>query len=206
MANAAFPVSHVSAGVGTVAPPASFATTVTVCVDPPTVSAIGFGVNVNVFWTRPQVYYDSAAWRGTWEFDGGALMTQASHYIDLLDWLIGSGSLDGKPAAWLSVAAPGQDDGARAALETVLAHCGARLVRPACIRVPLTPEAIDAQGTINDMQLHTALLDVLHGLARSTVLAAPSDQPSWQAYSSVFPVVMRQRPQRPHNPWHHQGS
>lgn len=47
-------------------------------------------VNVNVFWTRPQSYYDQAAWRGTWELDGGALMNQASHYIDLLHWLIGS--------------------------------------------------------------------------------------------------------------------
>jgi UDP-N-acetyl-2-amino-2-deoxyglucuronate dehydrogenase len=46
-------------------------------------------VNVNVFWTRPQSYYDSAAWRGTWEFDGGAFMNQASHYVDLLDWLGG---------------------------------------------------------------------------------------------------------------------
>ncbi|MGY8813381.1 MAG: Gfo/Idh/MocA family protein [Gammaproteobacteria bacterium] len=46
-------------------------------------------VNVNVFWTRPQEYYDQATWRGTWEFDGGAFMNQASHYIDLLDWLIG---------------------------------------------------------------------------------------------------------------------
>ncbi|MEN9893581.1 MAG: hypothetical protein RLY78_3876 [Pseudomonadota bacterium] len=46
-------------------------------------------VTVNVFWSRPQAYYDSAEWRGTWEFDGGAFMNQASHYIDLLDWLIG---------------------------------------------------------------------------------------------------------------------
>ena len=46
-------------------------------------------VNVNVFWTRPQTYYDSADWRGTWEFDGGAFMNQASHYVDLLDWLVG---------------------------------------------------------------------------------------------------------------------
>lgn len=46
-------------------------------------------VNLNVFWTRPQAYYDSAEWRGTWEFDGGAFMNQASHYVDLLDWLIG---------------------------------------------------------------------------------------------------------------------
>lgn len=46
-------------------------------------------VHLNVFWTRPQSYYDQAKWRGTWEFDGGAFMNQASHYIDLLDWLIG---------------------------------------------------------------------------------------------------------------------
>jgi UDP-N-acetyl-2-amino-2-deoxyglucuronate dehydrogenase len=46
-------------------------------------------VNLNVFWSRPQSYYDGAKWRGTWEFDGGALMNQASHYVDLVDWLIG---------------------------------------------------------------------------------------------------------------------
>jgi len=46
-------------------------------------------VNVNVMWTRPQSYYDESPWRGTWEFDGGAFMNQASHYVDLLDWLVG---------------------------------------------------------------------------------------------------------------------
>lgn len=46
-------------------------------------------VHLNVFWTRPQDYYDQAEWRGTWEFDGGAFMNQASHYVDLLEWLIG---------------------------------------------------------------------------------------------------------------------
>lgn len=46
-------------------------------------------VNSNVFWTRPQSYYAQDRWRGTWEFDGGAFMNQASHYVDLLDWLIG---------------------------------------------------------------------------------------------------------------------
>jgi len=44
---------------------------------------------VNVFWTRPQSYYDAAKWRGTWEFDGGAFLNQASHYVDLISWLIG---------------------------------------------------------------------------------------------------------------------
>lgn len=48
-----------------------------------------FMVNINVFWSRPQEYYDSARWRGTWELDGGAFMNQASHYVDLIDWLIG---------------------------------------------------------------------------------------------------------------------
>lgn len=48
-----------------------------------------YSVALNVFWTRPQEYYDSAKWRGTWEFDGGAFMNQASHYIDLLGWIAG---------------------------------------------------------------------------------------------------------------------
>ncbi len=48
-----------------------------------------YSVACNVFWTRPQEYYDQAKWRGTWEFDGGAFMNQASHYVDLLEWLIG---------------------------------------------------------------------------------------------------------------------
>ncbi|MGZ8357192.1 MAG: Gfo/Idh/MocA family oxidoreductase, partial [Telluria sp.] len=48
-----------------------------------------YRVNITVFWSRPQSYYDSATWRGTWEFDGGAFMNQASHYVDLLDWIVG---------------------------------------------------------------------------------------------------------------------
>ncbi|NOZ00841.1 MAG: Gfo/Idh/MocA family oxidoreductase [Deltaproteobacteria bacterium] len=44
---------------------------------------------VNVFWTRPQEYYDMAPWRGTKALDGGAFMNQASHYVDLMHWLLG---------------------------------------------------------------------------------------------------------------------
>jgi len=44
----------------------------------------------NVFWQRPQSYYDAEKWRGTWEFDGGAFMNQASHYVDALYWLLGN--------------------------------------------------------------------------------------------------------------------
>ena len=48
-----------------------------------------YNVALNVFWTRPQSYYDQAPWRGTWKWDGGAFMNQASHYVDLLTWLLG---------------------------------------------------------------------------------------------------------------------
>lgn len=53
----------------------------------------GFGriymIVSNVFWTRPQAYYDQAKWRGTWGLDGGAFLNQASHYVDLVQWLGG---------------------------------------------------------------------------------------------------------------------
>ncbi|MDB4907307.1 MAG: putative oxidoreductase [Gemmatimonadetes bacterium] len=45
--------------------------------------------NATVRWQRPQDYYDAEPWRGTWEFDGGAFMNQASHYVDLVQWLVG---------------------------------------------------------------------------------------------------------------------
>ena len=45
--------------------------------------------NTTVRWQRPQSYYDMAPWRGTWEFDGGAFMNQASHYVDMIQWLVG---------------------------------------------------------------------------------------------------------------------
>jgi UDP-N-acetyl-2-amino-2-deoxyglucuronate dehydrogenase len=40
-------------------------------------------------WYRSQGYYDSAAWRGTWALDGGSLMNQGIHYLDLLLWIMG---------------------------------------------------------------------------------------------------------------------
>jgi UDP-N-acetyl-2-amino-2-deoxyglucuronate dehydrogenase len=40
-------------------------------------------------WYRSQAYYDSAAWRGTYAMDGGSLMNQGIHYVDLLRWCMG---------------------------------------------------------------------------------------------------------------------
>jgi len=44
---------------------------------------------VRVRWCRPQEYYDQDAWRGTWGMDGGVFTNQASHHIDLLEWMLG---------------------------------------------------------------------------------------------------------------------
>ena len=44
---------------------------------------------IRVRWCRPQHYYDLDEWRGTWAQDGGVLTNQASHHIDLLEWMMG---------------------------------------------------------------------------------------------------------------------
>ena len=43
----------------------------------------------HIRWCRDREYYDRASWRGTWEQDGGALMNQCIHNIDLLRWMMG---------------------------------------------------------------------------------------------------------------------
>jgi predicted dehydrogenase len=44
---------------------------------------------VRVRWARHQDYYDQDSWRGTWAMDGGVLTNQASHHLDLLEWIMG---------------------------------------------------------------------------------------------------------------------
>ena len=44
---------------------------------------------VRVRWCRTQAYYDQDAWRGTWALDGGVLANQASHHVDMLEWIVG---------------------------------------------------------------------------------------------------------------------
>jgi predicted dehydrogenase len=44
---------------------------------------------VRVRWCRTQAYYDQDSWRGTWALDGGVLANQASHHVDLLEWMMG---------------------------------------------------------------------------------------------------------------------
>jgi UDP-N-acetyl-2-amino-2-deoxyglucuronate dehydrogenase len=44
---------------------------------------------IRVRWCRKQEYYDQDQWRGTWALDGGVITNQASHHIDLLEWMMG---------------------------------------------------------------------------------------------------------------------
>ena len=44
---------------------------------------------IRLRWKRDQAYYNSAAWRGTWAYDGGVFTNQASHHIDMLTWFMG---------------------------------------------------------------------------------------------------------------------
>ena len=44
---------------------------------------------IRVRWCRKQDYYDQDKWRGTWALDGGVITNQASHHIDLLEWMMG---------------------------------------------------------------------------------------------------------------------
>jgi UDP-N-acetyl-2-amino-2-deoxyglucuronate dehydrogenase len=46
-------------------------------------------INCNVFWNRRKEYYDESYWRGTMNLDGGSLMTQCSHFLDLMLWIGG---------------------------------------------------------------------------------------------------------------------
>ncbi|MEA3378924.1 MAG: Gfo/Idh/MocA family oxidoreductase [Nanoarchaeota archaeon] len=45
--------------------------------------------NITVRWARPQEYYDNNEWHGSKDIDGGMLFTQASHHVDMLQWMMG---------------------------------------------------------------------------------------------------------------------
>jgi len=48
---------------------------------------------IQIRWNRNDAYYAEAPWRGTWEQDGGTLMNQCTHGIDLLQWMMGENAI-----------------------------------------------------------------------------------------------------------------
>jgi chromate reductase len=82
-------------------------------------------------------------------------------FKNLLDWTVGGGEMDGKPVAWINVAAEGRGENAQASLATVLGYVGASVVEPACRRVFVPRDAVGAEGAIADASVRTQIADVL---------------------------------------------
>jgi chromate reductase, NAD(P)H dehydrogenase (quinone) len=86
---------------------------------------------------------------------------------NLLDWTVGSADLDGKPVAWVNVAAPGRGEGADATLRLVLGYVGAEIVEDACVRVFVPRESVGPDGLITDPAARAGLADVMSRLVVS---------------------------------------
>lgn len=76
---------------------------------------------------------------------------------NVLDWLVGTGELYGKPVAWTTVAHPGRGAGAEATLASVLRYVGAEIVEGACRRIPVGREMVGADGLVADPGVRAAL-------------------------------------------------
>jgi NAD(P)H-dependent FMN reductase len=84
---------------------------------------------------------------------------------NLLDWTVGGGEIYGKPVGWINVAVGGRGTGAEEHLAMVLRYVGAVAVPGACVRVPLSREAVGPDGTVTDPPLRAALGAALTALA-----------------------------------------
>jgi UDP-N-acetyl-2-amino-2-deoxyglucuronate dehydrogenase len=126
-------------------------------------------------WYRSQDYYESAAWRGTWELDGGgALMNQGVHFVDLLLWLIGPVARVYATAATVAHAIPVEDVALvhlsfrNGALGVIAATTAAYPGFPECI------EVIGTRGTVRVEQGHITLWGIGDAPAPVQGLAQPS--------------------------------
>ncbi|MFF1913132.1 NADPH-dependent FMN reductase [Streptomyces sp. NPDC058239] len=82
-------------------------------------------------------------------------------FKNLLDWTVGGTEICDKPTAWVNAAAPGRGRGAEATLRTVLGYTGADIVEPACVRITVDRNAVDAEGIIADPGAREQLGQVL---------------------------------------------
>lgn len=88
-------------------------------------------------------------------------------FKNLLDWTVGGTETSDKPVAWVNAAAPGRGEGAVATLRSVLEYTGARVVEPACARIPVDRGAVGADGTLTDPAPRRRLAQILGLLAAS---------------------------------------
>ena len=83
---------------------------------------------------------------------------------NLLDWTVGGGEFDRKPAAWINVAAPGRGKGAEDSLASVLGYVGADIVEAACRRIPVDRDAIGPDGTVIGLKFAVEIAEVWDAL------------------------------------------
>lgn len=86
-------------------------------------------------------------------------------FKNLLDWLVGSSVMTGKPVGWVNASAnPGGARDAHASLRLVLGYVGARVVQDACLNLPVPRSAVGQDGLIHDTATRTKLLAGLRAL------------------------------------------
>jgi chromate reductase, NAD(P)H dehydrogenase (quinone) len=86
---------------------------------------------------------------------------------NLLDWTVGGGEMNGKPAGWINVAVGGRGRGAAEHLAMVLRYVGAVAVEQACLELPVPRESVGADGLIADPAIRAGLTSAMSALAES---------------------------------------
>ncbi|MFC4149950.1 NADPH-dependent FMN reductase [Micromonospora mangrovi] len=76
--------------------------------------------------------------------------TLPGSFKNLLDLTVGTGELNRKPVAWVTVAHPGRGDGAQATLATVLRYVDADVITSACVRLPVSRDSVGPDGMVTD--------------------------------------------------------
>lgn len=116
---------------------------------------------------------------------GGSLRSQSVHAAvlatasdlapndlkNLLDWTVGGGSLNRKPAGWINPCPQGRAQESYRTLRIVLDRAGAYMIDEACVTVPMETDAVSAHGVIADARIRATIdlaLSKLPVAARST--------------------------------------
>ncbi|MEU0600881.1 NADPH-dependent FMN reductase [Streptomyces sp. NPDC006393] len=102
--------------------------------------------------------------------------TLPGSFKNLLDWTVGGTEIGGKPVAWVNAAAPGRGQGAEATLRTVLGYTGARVVEPACLRLPVDRGILAEDGLITDPEARRRLGETLRLLSASAERRSAPDR------------------------------
>lgn len=91
--------------------------------------------------------------------------TLPGSFKNLLDWTVGGTELTDKPVAWVKVAADGRrGEGAHATLKTVLGYVQARVVPDACRHVPISRDAVGADGLVADPAARSQIAAIIEVL------------------------------------------